>query len=78
MQSTDWVHHTEDWATYEPMLDARAPALESRRLGSWHLSQIGTRTVLCLKSELHPATNGPQLPIITLWPAIIAEVSPSW
>lgn len=76
VESTDWVHYTEGWATYEPMFDDRAPALEARRLGSWYLCQIGTRSVLCFKSELHPATDGPRLPIVKLWPQIIGEVSP--
>lgn len=76
VQSTAWVPYTKGWATYEPMLGRDAPALESRRLGSWYLSQIGARTVLCFKSELHPATDGPELPILTLWPQIIGEVSP--
>ena len=76
VQSTDWVHYTKDWATYEPLLDDRAPALESRRLGSWYLSSIGTRTALCFKSELHPATDGPHLPIVRLWSQIAAEASP--
>ncbi len=74
--STDWVPYTEDFAAYEPLLGARAPARESRRLGAWHLTTIGARTVLCFKSELHPAVDGPKLPILKLWPQIISEVAP--
>jgi nucleoside phosphorylase len=76
VQSTDWVPYTKDWAAYEPLLDSRSPALESRRLGSWYLSSIGTRTALCFKSELHPATDGPRLPIVRLWSQIVGDVAP--
>jgi nucleoside phosphorylase len=74
--STSWNYYTKDWSVYEPQLDKRAPALDSKRLGSWHLTTIGKTTVLCFKSELHPATDGPALPIRKLWAQMIAEVQP--
>ncbi len=74
--STDWVPYTEDFASYEPLLGERAPARESQRLGAWHLASIGARTVLCFKSALHPAIDGPKLPILKLWPQIVSEVTP--
>lgn len=76
VQSTEWKHYTKDWSHYAPLLSEEAPARESKRLGLWHVSQIGTRRVLCFKSELHPAIDGPQLPILTLWPQILAEATP--
>lgn len=76
VESTAWWHYTNHWSEYEPLLGKRAPALESHRLGSWYLSRIGAQTVCCFKSELHPATDGPDLPIRKLWTQIIGEVAP--
>lgn len=76
VQTTSWKQYTKGYAEYEPLLAGDAPARESRRLALWHLSQIGTHRVLCMKSELHPAIDGPKLPILKLWPQILQEVSP--
>jgi nucleoside phosphorylase len=76
VSSSSWHHYTEDWSSYLPLLDSRAPALDSKRLGSWYLSRIGTRTAVCFKSELHPATDGPDLPMLKLWAQIVGEVAP--
>jgi nucleoside phosphorylase len=74
--STEWNHYTKDWATYAPLLGDQAPARESKRLGSWLVTRIGGRDVVCFKSELHPATDGPELPILRLWAQMIADVQP--
>jgi hypothetical protein len=74
--SSSWHHYTNDWSSYVPLLGQRAPALESKRLGSWYTSRIGTRSALCFKSELHPATDGPDLPMLKLWAQIVGEVAP--
>ena len=76
VESTSWRHYSYHWSEYEPLLGERAPARQSKRLGSWHVTQIGDTRVCCLKSELHPATDGPDLPIVKLWPQMIAEVAP--
>jgi nucleoside phosphorylase len=76
VQTTSWNSYTKDWSEYESLLDGDAPARESKRLGLWHLTQIGTKRVLCFKSELHPAIDGPKLPILKLWPQILQEVAP--
>jgi nucleoside phosphorylase len=77
VESTSWHHYTYQWSEYEPLLGKRAPALDSKRLGSWYLTQIGDQKVCCVKSELHPATDGPDLPIQKLWLQMIAEVAPA-
>jgi nucleoside phosphorylase len=74
--STKWNDYTKDFAQYLPKLGARAPARESKRLGSWHLTRIGQQNVICFKSELHPATDGPDVPILALWAQIIADAQP--
>jgi nucleoside phosphorylase len=76
VQTTAWKHYTKDWPEYEPLAGGDAPARESRRLALWHLTQIGAHRVLCMKSELHPAIDGPELPILKLWPQVLQEVSP--
>jgi nucleoside phosphorylase len=76
VQSSSWNDYTEDFASYEPLLDSRAPARDSKRLGSWYITRIGSHTALCFKSELHPATDGPALPIRKLWAQMIGEVKP--
>lgn len=42
----------------------------------WALTTIGTKTVVIVKSSLHPATDGIELPIRVLWKQMIAEVQP--
>jgi nucleoside phosphorylase len=74
--SSSWHHYTKDWSSYLPLLGDRAPARDSKRLGSWYTSRIGTQTAICFKSELHPATDGPDLPMLKLWAQIIGEVAP--
>jgi nucleoside phosphorylase len=76
VESTSWHHYTKDWAHYEPLLGSRAPALDSKRLGSWYTTRIGARTVICFKSELHPATDGPKLPMLQLWAQVVGDVAP--
>jgi nucleoside phosphorylase len=76
VQSTSWTHYTKNWGSFKRLLDSRAPALESERLGSWYLSEIAGQRVICLKSELHPATDGPDLPIVKLWQQMIGDATP--
>jgi hypothetical protein len=75
VQSTDWIPYVKDWAEYEPLLTGRSPARDAHRLGSWHLTTIGDKRVVCFKSELHPATDGPKLPLAKLWAQIIDDVT---
>ncbi len=74
--STAWNAYTKDWGSYEAQLTSRSPARVSKRLGSWHLTRIGQKTAVCFKSELHPATDGPKLPIRQLWGQMIGDVQP--
>jgi nucleoside phosphorylase len=76
VESTDWIYYTTDFGMYLPQLTGRSPARESRRLGSWWLTQIGNKKVLCFKSELHPATDGPTVPTAQLVAQLIADCNP--
>jgi nucleoside phosphorylase len=70
---TAWYSYTKNFADYEPLLTGRSPARESKRLGSYFLTMIGTRQVICFKSELHMSTDGIKLPIKKLWQQIISD-----
>ena len=69
--------------SYLPTIRGGAPARISRRLGAYHPTRIGTRTVLCFKSELHLNQDGVRtgdgtatLPVADLVRQLIAEVRP--
>lgn len=68
---------------YLPYIRERAPARTTKRLGSYHLSQIGETSVLCFKSELHLNQDGimqpsgyATLPVKDLFEQLIEEVQP--
>jgi nucleoside phosphorylase len=69
---------------YRPRIRVGAPALASARLGSYFMTQVGDRMVLCFKSELHLNQDGistgegtATLPVKDLFAQIIEEVHPS-
>jgi len=70
---TGWYDYTENFAAYQPMLTGNSPAKESKRLGSYFMTIINGKKVLCFKSELHMSTYSIQLPIKKLWQQIIGE-----
>jgi len=73
-----WYKYRHNWTTkFKPIIHGMAPSLRSDRLGSWFLSEIGDKSVLCFKSELHMCRDGKQLPIRNLWKQLIEEVEPS-
>lgn len=74
---TDWLRYTKDWASYQGQLTGRSPAREENCLGSYALTQIGTKRVLLYKHSLHPDTDKVSLPVAQLWQQIIGEVQPS-
>jgi hypothetical protein len=68
---------------YELLIRKGAPASKSQKLGSYFLTRIGTKTVLCYKSELHLAQDAiptgkgtATLPLKDLFSQITKEVSP--
>ena len=54
----------------------RAPALDYGRAGLWHTTTIGGKTVVTFKSDLHPSTDGINLPMRALWAQLIAQAKP--
>ena len=75
--STAWSRYGHNFhSTFVPLLRHGAPALESGCLGVYCPTQIGERSVLCMKSDLHLSQDGPQLPVRELWKQIIEETQP--
>lgn len=81
----------DEWYRYKHLFDQQykdkirlgAPAQKARRLGSWFLTQIGTKKVLCYKSELHLNQDGiatgpgtATLPVKDMFRQLIEEVKP--
>jgi hypothetical protein len=80
-----WYRYNRKFAEYEPKIRRGAPAKNARRLGSYFLTKIGKRSVLCFKSELHlnqdgiddPANPGnATLPVKDLFHQLMDEVQP--
>jgi nucleoside phosphorylase len=82
---TKWIQYDRNFAAkYDNQIRAGAPAKKSRTLGSYFVTQIGTKKVLCFKSELHlnqdGVTTGPgkaTLPVKDLFLQIIEEARPT-
>jgi nucleoside phosphorylase len=73
---TGWYAYTKGYTDYKSMFTAISPAIESKRLGSYFVTNIGKKKVLCFKSEVHMSTDSIQLPIQKLWQQIISDVTP--
>jgi hypothetical protein len=74
---TSWYPYAHNFKTeFVPIIRKGAPSLESNRLGSYFLTTIAGKRVLCMKSELHLSQDGPKMPIAKLWTQIIAEAKP--
>jgi nucleoside phosphorylase len=73
---TSWYSYTKGYNTIKPILTHKSPALQSKRLGSYFMTKIGNKKVLCFKSELHMSTDGIKLPVKQLWQQIITESNP--
>jgi hypothetical protein len=74
---TAWYDYAHNFtAEFLPLIRRGAPAREAKRLGSWFPTQIGNKSVMCFKSELHLSQDGPKMPIAALWQQLIAEVRP--
>ncbi len=74
---TAWYAYAHNFQSeFVPLIRRGAPALESKRLGSYFPTTIVGKSVLCMKSELHLSQDGPNMPVAKLWAQIIAEAQP--
>jgi hypothetical protein len=81
-----WNRYDRNFAQhYAPLIRSGAPALAAHRLGSWLLTKIGQRSVMCFKSELHMNQDGIRnavapgvatLPVKDMFAQLIDEVQP--
>ena len=56
---TKWIQYDRNFAAkYDNQIRAGAPAKKSKTLGSYFVTQIGAKKVLCFKSELHLNQDG--------------------
>jgi hypothetical protein len=53
-----WYRYARNFDAYEPKIRSGAPSRAAQRLGSYYLTLIGDRRVLCFKSELHLNQDG--------------------
>jgi hypothetical protein len=85
------THSRQKWYLYDRKFQEKykdkirkgAPSQRVERLGSFFLTKIGAKRVLCFKSELHLNQDGMRtgpgtatLPVADLWKQLIAEVRP--
>jgi hypothetical protein len=81
-----WYRYSRRYEShYAPLIRPGAPAKQAKRLGSWMLTKIGDKSVLCYKSELHLNQDGIRdgvapgeatLPVKDMFEQLIKEISP--
>ena len=69
----DWKPYTHNFATLKADFRADSPALEAARLGTYWMTTIDKKKVLCFKSDSHMSQDGPKFPNPLVWKQIIAE-----
>lgn len=82
-----WYRYARHFGEYVPLIRAGAPALAARRLGSYFVTEVGAKRVLCIKSELHMNQDGvtaapfsaghASLPVHKFLHQVIEEAQPS-
>lgn len=78
-----WHHYAHNYETLLPSIRSGAPARAAKRLASWYRVSVGSKSVVCMKSELHlnqdsikTGDGTATLPVANLFGQIIAEVKP--
>jgi nucleoside phosphorylase len=74
--TTAWTPYRNGWAELKKSVQKGAPSLARDQAGLWTLTQIGDIRAILMKSDLHPSTDGPKLPIRTLWAQMIGQAQP--
>jgi nucleoside phosphorylase len=84
-QLEDWIEYKHNVSSFIPIVTgSQAPfnynGAENARyyhtLGLYTLVELAGKKIVVLKSGLHPAYDGPHVPMMTLWQQMIAEVKP--
>ena len=80
-----WYRYSRNFTAFDPLIRAGAPAKLARRLGSYFVTKIKSKTVICFKSELHLNQDGIRsttapgtstLPVKDMFHQIIDEAQP--
>jgi nucleoside phosphorylase len=74
----EWFSYRNGWDTLRPLIEHGAPSLAKGKLrgGTWATTKVGNVKAVLVKSDLHPSTDGEQLPIRILWRQMIEQVQP--
>ena len=83
-----WYRYAHNFSQFAPKIRSSAPARAAQRLGSYYVTKIGSKKVICFKSELHlnqdgvtqPPLGAPgnaTLPVKDLFDQIIDETGAS-
>jgi nucleoside phosphorylase len=75
--TTAWIPYRNGWDKIKPLVHGMAPSRGYDRAGLWMTTQIGSRKVVLFKSDLHPSTDGMELPITVLFKQLIEQVRPT-
>jgi nucleoside phosphorylase len=84
-QLEDWYEYRNNVASFLPIVTgSQAPFNDSSSynsryyhvLGLYCMVDVDGISVLVLKSGLHPAYDGPDVPVVELWKQLIAQVAP--
>lgn len=73
---TTWQPYTKNWSFFEGHLSGSSPARQERCAAHYWPTQVGKLRVLCVKSELHLATDDATAPIVELWKQMIQDANP--
>lgn len=78
-----WYRYDRNFESFLPSIRPGAPARNAQRLASYYPTRIGSRKVLCVKSELHLNQDGVRtgdgtatLPVAELIRQIVGEAKP--
>jgi hypothetical protein len=74
-----WCGYAHNFAKFKPTIQGISgdTALEQGLFGYLSAVQIGAKTVVLYKTELHPKQNGDQLPFIPVLQQLIGELHPA-
>jgi len=82
-QREEWYPYTHNFEAYLPAIRKGAPARKAGRLGSYFITSIQGKKVLCFKSELHLNQDSvrrpgqqPTLPVRDLFQQLLKETRP--
>lgn len=71
-----WYRYRNGWRSLKSTVQAGAPSLARDQAGRWATTRIGDTTAVLVKSDLHPCTDGNQLPVQTLLAQMLEQVQP--